>query len=51
MTYDEVMKRLAKLSRDRALVKASLVSDAMKAKLLAEIDAEVAKLDVKPVKA
>lgn len=44
LSYDEVIKRLAKLERDRALVKGSLVTDAMKARLLAEIDAQVAAL-------
>jgi len=38
------MATLAKIKRERDLVKSSLVSDAAKAKLLAQLDAQVAQI-------
>ncbi|QXP08445.1 MAG: hypothetical protein [Arizlama microvirus] len=42
MSFQEVMKALAKAKRDRELVKSAPFDEAVRAKLLAEIDAYVA---------
>lgn len=45
MDFAAWMRGLAKAKRDRQLVKEAAISDEAKAKLLAEVDAFVAKLD------
>lgn len=43
----EVLRMLARINRDRALVKTALISEDLRAKLLADLDAQVAKLSLK----
>lgn len=47
MTVDEVFRELQKVSRQRALVKASHLSEAMKSKLIAQLDGQVRELEAK----
>ena len=45
MLFDDVLKQLTKIERQRAIVKQSLASDAMKAKLLEQLDAQTKLLE------
>jgi len=47
MSVQEVLKELAKAQRERQLVKQALISEDVRAKMLAEIDAKVASLSLK----
>lgn len=44
MDVSTIVRELAKISREKAVVKSSLLTDAFKAKLVAELDARVAVL-------
>lgn len=46
-SYGEVLKELQKLQRERQVVKTALISDDLRASMLAVIDAKVASLSIK----
>jgi len=46
-SYSEVLKELTKCQRERQIVKTALISEELRAKMLAEIDAKVASLSLK----
>jgi hypothetical protein len=45
ISIDEALKEMSKISRQRATVKASLISDASKARMLAALDEQMSVLD------
>lgn len=47
LTVDEVFRELQKIARQRALVKASHLTDAMKEKLTAQLDDQAKALEAK----
>lgn len=47
MNYSEVLKELQKLQRERQVVKTALISNDLRASMLAVIDAKVAALSIR----